>query len=197
MSNPFGLPSVLVAEREARRCQRFRIGVFTTLVTATVLLAGMLIQGCRSQRQSPIETVVEKPVRAGMDSAAANPPPNSPPVPEPAPESAAETNCVSPGSTSLPDNITLPAPSKTSVAHGATSHPLSPAKEVRKTAVVHNPPDVYVVKSGDSLLRIAKIHGMTVKALKAANHLKSDRIFVGEKLKVSQPDLAAATTVQN
>jgi LysM repeat protein len=193
MSNPFGLPKVLIAEREARRRSRIRIGVFTALFATTVLLAGMLIQGCRSQRQSPVETAAEKPVRTGTDNVAANPSSNSVPVPE----SAADTNCVSPDSASLPDNITLPAPPKVSVAHGATSHPLPAAKGPHKTTAVYNPVDVYVVKSGDSLLRIAKAHGMTVKALKTANHLKSDRIFVGEKLKMSQPDLVAATTVQN
>jgi membrane-bound lytic murein transglycosylase D len=43
-----------------------------------------------------------------------------------------------------------------------------------------------VVKSGDSLARIAKSHGTTVKALKAANGLKSDNIVAGKKLKIPQ-----------
>jgi LysM repeat protein len=41
-----------------------------------------------------------------------------------------------------------------------------------------------VVKSGDNLTRIAKAHGTTVKALKAANGLENDRIVVGAKLKI-------------
>ena len=44
--------------------------------------------------------------------------------------------------------------------------------------------DTYVVKSGDSLTKIAKDHGITVKALRTANDLKTDKIKVGEKLKV-------------
>ncbi len=42
----------------------------------------------------------------------------------------------------------------------------------------------YVVKSGDSLTKIAGEHGVTVKALRAANALKTDKIRVGQKLKI-------------
>jgi LysM repeat protein len=55
---------------------------------------------------------------------------------------------------------------------------------VRPVAPVSQPPTLYVVKSGDTLSRIAKAHGTTIKALKAANSLASDRIVVGAKLKI-------------
>ncbi len=42
----------------------------------------------------------------------------------------------------------------------------------------------YVVKHGDSLGHIAKAHGITVSALKAANNLTTDRINVGQKLTI-------------
>ena len=51
---------------------------------------------------------------------------------------------------------------------------------------------VYVVKSGDTLTKIASTHGTTVKALRAANGLRTDNIKVGQKLKV--PARAAAST---
>ena len=44
--------------------------------------------------------------------------------------------------------------------------------------------ETYVVKSGDNLSKIAKKHGVTLKALKAANNLTTDHIKVGEKLKI-------------
>jgi LysM repeat protein len=45
----------------------------------------------------------------------------------------------------------------------------------------------YEVKRGDTLTRIAKTHGTTVKALREANGMKTDRILVGQKLKVPAP----------
>jgi len=52
---------------------------------------------------------------------------------------------------------------------------------------------VHVVKSGETLTRIAKQHGTTVKALRAANGLKTDRLVAGQKLKL--PPHNAATNV--
>src|SRR5690625_4743728 len=43
----------------------------------------------------------------------------------------------------------------------------------------------YVVKSGDTLYRIAQRHNMSVSQLKQLNNLKSDLIVVGQRLKVS------------
>jgi LysM repeat protein len=43
---------------------------------------------------------------------------------------------------------------------------------------------VYVVKSGDTLMKIAKMHGTTVRALRAENNLRTDQIKVGQKLKI-------------
>ena len=42
----------------------------------------------------------------------------------------------------------------------------------------------YVVKSGDTLGRIAKTHHTTIKAIKAANGLMTDRIAVGKSLTI-------------
>jgi LysM repeat protein len=42
----------------------------------------------------------------------------------------------------------------------------------------------YTVKSGDSLTRIAGEFGITNKALRSANNLKTDKIVVGQKLKI-------------
>jgi LysM repeat protein len=42
----------------------------------------------------------------------------------------------------------------------------------------------YTVKSGDSLTKIAGEFGVTVKALRSFNSLKTDKIVVGQKLKI-------------
>lgn len=54
----------------------------------------------------------------------------------------------------------------------------------------------YTVKSGDTLTRIANSQGASLKAIKSANNLTTDRIKVGQKLKIpvkaSAPALAPA-----
>lgn len=42
----------------------------------------------------------------------------------------------------------------------------------------------YVVKGGDTLTKIARVHGTTVKAIRTASGLKSNDIKVGQKLKI-------------
>lgn len=54
--------------------------------------------------------------------------------------------------------------------------------------------ETYVVKSGDSLSRIAKRHGTSVKQLMAINNLKSHNIRVGQKLLVAKGSAKAAST---
>jgi LysM repeat protein len=50
----------------------------------------------------------------------------------------------------------------------------------------------YVVKSGDTLGEIAMRHGVTVQAMRAANKLKGDLIFPGQKLQLSPVNAAQA-----
>jgi LysM repeat protein len=51
--------------------------------------------------------------------------------------------------------------------------------------------ETYVVKSGDTLTKIAKKHGVSLKALRAANNMSTDHIKVGDKLTI--PVKAEAT----
>jgi len=174
MANPFGLPRVILAEREARRRRQFRACVYTLLITATILIMGTLIQGCRTQKPPASGEVAQTPmVRTNclIPRQATNPLP----TPMAQSDSAADTNWITPQSASLPENVTLPAP---------TSEPM-PMPGVHK-APAHHAAGIYVVKHGDTLARIARAHGTTVKALKNANQLANDHIFVGEKLKLSQ-----------
>jgi len=67
--------------------------------------------------------------------------------------------------------LKLPAPS---------SAPASTATTVMATTTG----DTYTVKSGDTLTSIAKAHNITLKELRAANNLTTDRIKVGDKLKI-------------
>lgn len=76
--------------------------------------------------------------------------------------------------------LVLPAPGTGAVAP-ATS------------AVVDS--NVYVVKSGDTLSRIATANKTTVKDLKSINGLTTDRINVGQKLKLPPPPAPAPAPI--
>lgn len=52
----------------------------------------------------------------------------------------------------------------------------------------------YKVAEGDTLNKIAKEYGVTVEALKAANNLTDDNIFVGQTLKIPAKDGNEGTT---
>ncbi|WP_203256809.1 LysM peptidoglycan-binding domain-containing protein [Hyunsoonleella ulvae] len=45
-------------------------------------------------------------------------------------------------------------------------------------------PDIWVVKKGHTLYSIAKKYNTTVKAIKALNNLKSNTIYIGQKLRL-------------
>src|SRR5699024_4178622 len=57
----------------------------------------------------------------------------------------------------------------------SSSKPTTPAPSTGST---------YTVKSGDTLTHIARQYKTSVSELKKLNHLKSDLIYVGQKLKV-------------
>jgi len=102
-------------------------------------------------------------------------------------QAADPANGPAPTSKVLPDQQTEPPVSKAT----PSTPPLQPCPVamVPKTATPVAPPHttggaVYLVKSGDTLTRIAKTCGTTIKALRSANGLDNDRIVVGEKLKI-------------
>lgn len=45
---------------------------------------------------------------------------------------------------------------------------------------------IYTVKKGDSLYKIGKAYGVSVKSIKKRNHLQSDIIYPGQKLSIPQ-----------
>ncbi|MGG3449188.1 peptidoglycan endopeptidase [Domibacillus aminovorans] len=70
----------------------------------------------------------------------------------------------------------------------------TPSTSKPSTTVPSTTGGTYIVKSGDSLSIIASRNGMTVSALKQMNGLKSDVIFVGQKLKVAAGSKGGTTT---
>lgn len=87
--------------------------------------------------------------------------------------------------------------SKPPVAHSTPKHKKSESTE--KVAAASSTDGAYVIKKGDSLAKIAKAHGVSVKALKEANNMTSDKITAGKKLtipgstQVAEPTPSAPT----
>ena len=98
---------------------------------------------------------------------------------------------VEPTKLKIGQKINIPAP--------ATATPLSATGTAGGTAAAEATPAggerVYAVKSGDTLGAIAKQHGTSVKAIRAANSLKTDRITVGQKLKIPAKSASGAASV--
>src|SRR5437588_8541612 len=72
----------------------------------------------------------------------------------------------------------------------------APASPTIATAAASNSGEnLYVVKAGDTLSRIARANGASVNEIKALNGLKTDRIKAGDKLKmpVAKPAPVTAT----
>ena len=89
--------------------------------------------------------------------------------------------------------LQIPAPgaaaeAKAAKAAGAATDAAAPAEAASGDGTV------YHVKGGDSLGKIAKRHGTTVKAIRQLNGLTSDNIRVGQKLKLPAKSAAAAAT---
>ena len=83
------------------------------------------------------------------------------------------------------DNAKLKIGQVLQVPAGAEPLAVSPsASPARARATASTPAGRYVVKRGDTLDRIARAHGTTVRAIKTANGLTGDRIVVGRSLKM-------------
>lgn len=156
-SNPFQVPVCLQrADSQQRRRERFKRSFIAAVAALVVLLVGLLIEGCMSEKTANMASDPNK--ATDLPALQANQPSVVAQKPSPVPQS--DLNAVRP----------LTAPSSS----GENAAPAGHAKTI------------YVVKSGDTLTRIARIHGTTVKALKAANSLQNDNIVVGARLKIPE-----------
>jgi LysM repeat protein len=150
-TNPFQIPVCLQrADSERRRRERFKRGIIAVVAGIVVLLVGLLIQGCVSEKST--RTVSS---------------PNVTDQQAPRPSSLIAAQKPEAG---LQPNLNTVRSSVASVSNTG------------RTAAAGRSNGFYVVKSGDTLARIAKVNGTTVKALKTANRLKNDGIGVGVKL---------------
>lgn len=157
-SNPFQIPSCFQqqADLERRRRERFRKGVVISVAGVAALLVVMLIEGCMSEH-ARTSTAAATPMSTEFAKAPASQP------------AAVEPKPVSPVPASL---VVATTPVKLVAPVNAAP------------AVTSQPELIYVVKAGDTLSLIARLHQTSVKALKAVNGLNGDIIAIGARLKL-------------
>ena len=95
---------------------------------------------------------------------------------------------VEPTKLKIGQSVHIPAASATA---GSTSAPAgsTTAKETTGSG------QMYTVKSGDSLTKIANEFGVSIKALRSSNNLKTDKIVVGQKLSIPGKSVAGTNPV--
>jgi len=123
--------------------------------------------------------------------APATTPAPSTPVTTPAPEATASvpSGPVQSGPVITPPQTTPSASATTSAPEIASESATAPV-----ILDAEAPGTPYVVKSHDSLARIAHQHHVTVAKLRAANSLKSDLLQIGQKLTIPAKTTAVAST---
>ncbi len=188
MSNPFLEPGSILVEQERKRRERFKVSVYVGLGAMTVFLLGLLIEGCQradtpSVTSNSNPTDSNAPTNALADTGAST----NGAIPLPTQPAA-----ITAGAESNPPVVSAavaPASNAPAVETVANVTPAQPSVATNDNPTAEAKEEIYVIKSGDTLSRIAKDHHTTVQAIKAANGLKTDRILAGKKLK-----LPAATT---
>jgi LysM repeat protein len=169
MPNPFSAPTAYQADQQKLRRERVKITFYAIVGTMVVFCLALLFQGCQHHEpaaENPITPLPLTQVSSDLPAIAGVPDPvvssNFEAVPPPAPTIVEQAPAVSaPVISSTPD-----------------AKPITDAPEPTPAETL------YVVKRGDSLSAIARANRTTVKALKVANGLTSDRIQIGKTLKI-------------
>src|SRR5688572_7897992 len=169
---------------DARGRKHIPVAVFAVIIIHIVLFMVLLIAaGCRSSARAK-QSITPQPGTVDEQPSArptGNPPPaiehaqvnEAPAVAEPI---IVSESVVAPEPTRLavaepPQPIRKPVAQRPAIARPVTKIP-SAAK-------------FYVVKSGDTLEKIARVHGTTIQAVRTANRMKGDMIRPGQKLQLA------------
>ncbi len=204
--NPF-VPKGSLLEEQSKRRSRMKLGVFCVIAVSVTGLMAMLIQGCKRETEtadntenstSPVDTNNIAADTNTPPMEASNPPVVAPPVVAPVPEEPATTEYVvvkgdTLGKIARKNGVTLKAleaanpgvvPTKLKVGQKISIPAASSAASVSTSSDMNTGEEIYSVKSGDTLTKIAKAHGVTVKALESENNLSTTKIKVGQKLNI-------------
>ena len=220
--NPL-IPQGSVLEQKNKGRARVKIAVFFVLAIHGIGLMALLMQGCGQSKEQSFtqEAVSTNPPPAFVEPT--NPPvtTSTPPVvvTTPTVPETPSTAVVPAGVTEytivkgdilakIAKNFHVsvkaitdanPGIEATKLKIGQKIHIPSPASPATPSAVgapsaeSASGAQIYTVKSGDNLTKIAGQYGINVKALRAANSLKTDSIKVGQKLKIPAKASAPVT----
>jgi LysM repeat protein len=214
--NPF-VPKGSILELQSKRRSRLKLAVLCAVTFGVAGLSAMLIQGCK--REQPADTTDNSTPTIDTNTAVAadtntptidtNPPVVTPPVVVPPVEPTESEYVVVQGDTlgkiAKKSGVTLKAleaanpgvvPTKLKIGQKLSlPAPTASAVAPAAAASADTGGETYTVKSGDTLSKIAKKYGVTLKALVAANNLTTDQINhikVNQKLTIPEKAEAAA-----
>jgi LysM repeat protein len=201
-------------ELQSKRRSRVKVAVFCVLAVNVVGLTALLMQGCKREQtevenQAPLETTNEAAMmNTNLPAEVASNPPLAVAQPPAVPQTAGTEYVVVKGDSlwkiAKKFGVTTKAiqaanpgvdPAKLKVGEklsipGASGAAAS-TTDVTGSSAAAGGAEIYVVKSGDSLTKIAKHYGVTVRAIESENGLSTTHIKVGEKLKIPAKTEAA------
>lgn len=215
--NPFVPQGSLLAEQSKRR-SRMKLGVFCVIAVSVTSLMAMLIQGCKRETETAynaenstqsVDTNNYAADTNAVDTNApameASNPPVAAPTPMPAPEPATTEYVVVRGDTlgkiAKRNGVTLKTleeanpgvvPTRLKVGEKLSIPAASSTPNASTSSDTNTGEEIYSVKSGDTLTKIARANGTTVKALESENNLSTTKIKVGQKLKIPAKAESAA-----
>ena len=174
---------------DARGRKHIPFAVFAVIIIHVVLFMVLLIAaGCRSSARAK-QTITPTPESVEQQPSA-RPAANPPPAIEhaQATEAAAATELAT--ATEAPRITPVVAEPARIVESVKTTPPATrtvaqrpPA--TRPVAKLPSAAKIYVVKPGDTLEKIARVHGTSIQAVRTANKMKGDIIRPGQKLQLT------------
>jgi LysM repeat protein len=165
--NPF-VPKGSLLEQQSQRRSRLKLAVFCVLAVSITGLVAVLIQGCKREKPSEDDTLNPP----SLDSST-NPPMDT------------DTN---PPMTEVSNPPVVPPPVTTNASAPPIIPPVAPVEQVAPTEGAE-----YVIVKGDTLGKIAKKNGVTLKALEAANPgVVPTKLKIGNKLTLPAGGSASA-----
>lgn len=210
MNSPL-IPQGSLLEQKTKSQSRVKIAIFSVLgIHVVVFSVALLVQGCKREQPAALPEVTEAtnvdtnlPPYVASTSAPpvmVQPPLATPGVGEYTVEKGDTFTSIAKKHSVTVNGIkeANPGVEPTKLKPGQkivipAAHVAAPVGGIVST-IAGTGEETYSVKSGDNLSTIAKHFGTTVKAIRAANNLVTDKIKVGDKLKIPAKSETAAPT---